>query len=326
MNLSYLFRLLCICSASFFLIHTAVAMMVWAGAPAAIRRCESIRPRRAALLLFTLRLLPPALAAFVVTVLCVPSYLRFEPEAAAERTGLACCIAALLGAAACAISLWHALRGVARSLRCGRQFRREGREIRLAGESSPALLLNADAPLMALAGVFFPRIVVSSSVLQALSNEQLEAALLHERAHRVSHDNLKRLLLLLAPQPFLFSRRFAALEYSWARFTEWAGDDDAAGGNPQRSLSLAAALVSVARLGAVPPPSPFFASLVADGRDLSARVNRLLAPKPLKEGLHPTIRLLAVVANFAVFGILLAAATRPSVLHLAHHLLEELIG
>src|SRR4029077_12109018 len=96
--------------------------------------------------------------------------------------------------------------------------------------------------------------------------------------HRISRDNLKRLLLMLAPGLIPFVNPWQRLERSWARFTEWAADDMAVVGHPGRSLALASALVRVARAGPYPYPPPLVASLVGSGADLAARVNRLLDP------------------------------------------------
>ena len=83
---SYLSRLLLLSeSAAFFLVQAVVHALIALLAPAAIRRAGTMRPRRAARFLLTLRLLPAALAASVVAGLCVPSYLRLEPRVGEEE-------------------------------------------------------------------------------------------------------------------------------------------------------------------------------------------------------------------------------------------------
>lgn len=325
MIFSYLPRLLCLCFASFFLIHAALSLAAWATAPAAIRLGESMKPRFAARLLFALRILPLALAAFVVSTLCVPSYLWFEPRADAERVGIACFVAALLGAVIWAMSVARVARALSISLRHRRQWERAARETLVAGEAVPVFVVESERPLLALAGVVRPRIVVSRGVLDALSQDQIDAAIEHERAHRTSRDNLKRLLLLLAPNVFPFSRGFAALDRGWARFSEWAADDRAAAGNSRRSLSLAAALVRVSRLGVAARSSLFASSLIEDGRDLCIRVDRLLAFDPPAENPRRGTRALLASAALALAGLLAAAITRPETLYAVHRLLEHLI-
>ena len=104
--------------------------------------------------------------------------------------------------------------------------------------------------------------------MNALPAGPLAAALRHEEAHRVSRDNLKRLLLLLAPGLLPGFHGFDVLERNWARFTEWAADDEAVAGDAHLSLYLAAALVRVARMGGAPAPSPLSASFLGDSREL----------------------------------------------------------
>lgn len=325
MTFPYLLRLMCLCLASFFLTHLALCLLVRAVAPLAIRLGGSVRPRYAARLLLALRLFPVAMAAFVVLALCVPSYLWLEPEAGGERVGLACLVAALLGTGVWGMSLARVLRAAVSSLRYTRRCRREGRETRLAAAPFPVLVMEGEAPLMALAGVIRPRVVISQGVLRALSPEQLQTALGHEWAHRTSRDNLKRLLLLLAPGVLPFSQGFAALDRSWKRFTEWAADDRAIEGDPRRSISLASALVRVARMGAAARLSPLVTSLVAGDHDLSARVDRLLGSMPPREEPLGRMRVLLGGASFLMAVSLAAVLLRPATLYSVHRLLEHLV-
>src|SRR6185295_19649787 len=102
---------------------------------------------------------------------------------------------------------------------------RLGRRSTLAGSSEPVWILDSPAPLFALVGVFGSSVAISTRVMNALPAGPLAAALRHEEAHRVSRDNLKRLLLLLAPGLLPGLHGFYALERNWARFAEWAADD-----------------------------------------------------------------------------------------------------
>ena len=202
MTIPYPVRLLCLSLACFYLVHLAVGLAVALAAPRAMRWAERSIARVAARRLAALRLLPAALALFVVGGFCVPSYLWLEPRATVEEVSLPCLAAAVLGLAIWAIPLARAVRGAARSLRHVRECQRLGSLTRLAGESWPAWVIEGAAPCLALAGFVRPRLVISRGVLRALSTEQLQAALRHERAHWTSRDNLKRLLILAAPDVF----------------------------------------------------------------------------------------------------------------------------
>ncbi|NDQ56527.1 MAG: M56 family metallopeptidase [Acidipila sp.] len=325
MIFSYFLRLICLCFSLFFCVHTALGLVAWMVTPAAIRMAEEMRPKFAVRFLLALRLLPVSLALFAVVGLCVPSYLWLEPDASPERVGYACLVSALMGLALWCISLSRVGITLANSIRYTRHCQRTGREICVVGGSSPLLVIEDEGPVLAVTGVLHSQLVVSSAVLRALTTDQLDAALLHENAHRISRDNLKRLSFLLAPELFPFLRCFARLEQDWARLTEWATDDEAARGNPHRAVSLASALIRVARMGPGPKLSLFLVSLVADGRDLSARVERLLCPAPPQERMGRQARVLlgsaCLLAGVAT-GMLMV---RPQTFSSMHRLLEQFL-
>jgi hypothetical protein len=328
--LPYLLRLICLSLAAFFLVHLALGLLVTRCASRAIGRASRLDARAAARFLLILRVLPGAAATLVVTGICVPSYLWLEPESAVEQVGLACLTAAVLGLTILTISMARGLRASRRSHRYIRHCQRVGRRTNLPGEPAPVWVLQSSVerrvehgvPLLALTGLVRPRLVISQSVLSALSDAQLAAALRHEHAHRVSHDNLKRLAMLLSPGLLPLIRGFDELECAWARFTEFAADDRAVAGDGHRSLFLAAALVRVARLGAAAPAPPLATSLLAGGQDLSARVHRLLHPAPARPQQDSRLPVTGAVLALAV---LLAAMLQPAALHGVHQLLEHLI-
>jgi Zn-dependent protease with chaperone function len=323
--LPYLARLACLCLAAFFLAHVALGVMVSALTPWALRLAKRMSPGTAGRFLLAMRLLPAGFAVFLVAGLCAPSYLWLEPEAAAEPTGLPCLAAALMGLAVWGLSGVSAARALVRSLRHIRQCRRVSREMRLPGERSAAWVIDGAAPCVMLAGIVRARLVISRGVVAALSAEQLSAVIRHERAHGHSRDNFKRLLVLLAPGLLPFVDGFRSLERAWARTAEWAADDRARAGNARRALSLAEALVRVARLGSRPPVPVLATSLLADGHDLSERVDRLL--RPTAPSARPSRRqpILAASAALLLASALAAVMIHPATLYSAHEFLEFLI-
>lgn len=325
MSSAYILRLVTLCLASFFIVQAALSLIARALAPAAIHTANRMRPRAAARLLLALRLFPAGIGLLAVCVLCLPSYLLLEPHASAEKVGLACSLAALLGAAVWAGAMFRVLRAAGASWRCARDWQRIGKPFRLPDEVADILVVDDEAPLLALAGVFRPRLVASRAVLERLSPDQLNAALRHESAHHASRDNFKRLLLLLAPDALPFIRGFASLERAWSRFTEWAADDRAVEGDAGRSLSLAEALVRVSRMGSSPRPSPFLSTLVPDDGDLSARVDRLLQPARAPEKSRRPMQFLAAGATLAAAGLLTFVLLQPVTFYAVHRLLEHLV-
>jgi len=277
-TLSYALRLVCLSFASFFLLNAAASMLVWLLSDFLIRSAEKTVPRSAARFLLAVRLLPFFFGALFVLALCIPSYLWLEPHATAERVGSLCILFGILGAGLFFISATRAARAVLASVRHVRLCSAAVLQHPASGAPSDLVVVDAKAPLLAMSGVLRPRLLVSQVVLDGLSPDQLGVVLSHELAHRRSRDNFKRFLFLLAPDLLPFLHPLRDLERTWSRFSEWAADDEATAGDPLRAVSLAAALVQVARLGASPELPYLSTSLLADDRDLSLRVERLLCP------------------------------------------------
>ncbi len=72
MALPYLLRLLCLCFATFFIVHAASAILVWIGAPAAFRVAQHSKPGFAAKFLFLFRMFPFALTSVCSAGLLYP--------------------------------------------------------------------------------------------------------------------------------------------------------------------------------------------------------------------------------------------------------------
>src|SRR5205814_8311519 len=108
----------------------------------------------------------------------------------------------------------------------------------------------------------------------------------------------------------------------WSRFTQWAAHEHAVAGNPHLSLSLAAAVVRIAGMGGTPAPARFSVSFLADGSDLTARVDRLLRPAI---AIPATKRMPAIAAALTFAAAFLAASLHPATLESAHRLMENLL-
>jgi hypothetical protein len=159
---------------------------------------------------------------------------------------------------------------------------------------------------------------MSAAIRVAFAPDELAVAVRHEEAHIRSRDNLKRLLLIAAPDVLPFRRGFGSLDECWRRLTEWATDDDAVGGSPERALSLASALVQAGRLRTQILKIPLVTPLLADAGDLRARVERLL------EGQHSRVCAPRFGRSFGCLVIAAVAACQPAALPLVHRFLELL--
>jgi Zn-dependent protease with chaperone function len=326
MTLSYFLRLLCLCLATFFIANAALGLAVRFFESSIIRFSDKLRPRAAARFLLAVRALPAALAALIVLGLCLPSYLWLEPNATNERVGVVFVSFSFLGVLICAIAAGRAIRAVSSTSNFIRICEKSGRRVNLPGESLPALVLEGESTILATVGILNPQLVISRKLLNVLSTEQVAAAARHEQAHRSSRENLKRLFLLLLPDIIPFSRVHSALDHAWAKFSEWAADDSAVGGDSGNSVSLAEALVGVARAGAPARLAPLCTSLVPTDQVLAARVDRLLRAPVTQEQPVPRrrIRALAIPMILVTSAVLVVLLIQPATLHSVHQLLEKL--
>jgi len=302
MTLSYQWRLLSLSAAVFFLVNLAAGAAVAALAPLAVGWAGRLSSRQAARFALALRLLPGALAAVVVLLVCVPSYVWLEPGSGLEYTGGGCLAAAAMG-----VALW--VSSIVRICRAAIRTRR---------------MVRTNPPCLALAGVVRPRLLVSNDVLRVLTHEQLAAALAHERAHWTSRDNWKRLLILAAPGVLPFCNGLARLERAWARFSEWAADDVVAR-DECSSLSLAAALVRVARLQSRAPGMPLAIPLLGELPDLTVRVQRLLEPAQQIPTAQRRPGVLCSGLCACVGAAMVAVLLNPTTLETTHRILERLM-
>ena len=306
MTLSYVLRLATLSFASFFLVAAAASAAIAAYSDRLIRFAGRMEARWAARVVFTLRIVPAALAMIAVIGLCIPSYLWLEPSAESEDVGVLGSIAALAGAAMVGRSIARGRRAIVEMQRYVAGLR--GKEMRIAGGT--AVAIEGRRTTVAV-GLLRPVVFVSRDVVAALSEEQLELAILHERSHARARDNLKRLAMMLAPSAFSLRK----IEQAWRRFAEWAADDAAVAGDRARSLALAETLVRVARIGAHREAALATPLL---GEDFSARVERLIEGPAQARAPRWEPAALACVAA----GALLA---RPSTLGMVHRVLEKLI-
>jgi beta-lactamase regulating signal transducer with metallopeptidase domain len=280
------------------------------------RRIPAATPAERAAALLRLRLLPAALAlsgaAFTVT-----SYLLFEPRGNHEDIGII-----LLALAALAMILGSA--AVVRTLQLSRATRnvcqgwlRTAEPVSLPGARVPALAVASSFPIVAVVGMFRPRLIVARSVLTACTPEEMATIVAHEQAHLAARDNLRRAMFLLAPDVLGWLPLSGRLLADWREATEEAADDAAAASSGERRLLLAQALIKVARLA--PPgsrPTALPASALYDGESIERRVRRLLAP-PRVDRPARTAWQRAAVAGFVLGACGLAIGGVQAILELA---------
>lgn len=198
-------------------------------------------------IIFGLRVGPLAAALVFVFAFVVPAYLLHEPENSGEVVSgklalmaLASFVAFIL-AALRVLRTWHVTRQVASSWQEGAV------RIEIDGIGVPVFRIVHPFPVMAVIGIFRPRLFIATQVLGLLDPNELKAAIAHEKAHLSSHDNLKRTILQICRDLVIvpFGKN---LDRAWAENVESAADECAANSKPHAALDLASALVKLARI------------------------------------------------------------------------------
>jgi Zn-dependent protease with chaperone function len=283
-----------------FALYAAAAAMV---APQMLRGPWAARSPRLAISLWLV--LPVSwVAAVVLAILAAtaPFTLTWAGPPRADTQSLLAGQAVPGGQAAAAAGLLLAAAVVVRAAGCvtwelhrGRRARREHAVMVAAtgrpGHEPGVALLDHDAPAVYCTPRGRYRIVISSGALAALTPQQLDAVLAHERAHlRFRHHLVLALATALArafPNVPLLTQAQSQLPV----LAEMAADDTAA--RRHRPEDLAAALVVLANAGARP------ATLAASGPEAIARLQRILATQQPGKG---------VARLAAVAGLIPAAA------------------
>ena len=251
--------------------------------------------------LFLLRMLPAIGSASLVLGVILPAFWSFEPRATSERAGPALLVFVVLAAALVAAGWHRAIVSWLHTRRLERAWKTAAVRSAYPGLPVRAYRVPSELPLAALVGIFRPRLFVSDSFLGALSANERQAVLDHEAGHLRSLDNLKRLVMKLAPDWLSFSSVGREIELAWAISAEEEADDHAAGPDRARGLDLGSALIKASRLM---PMSAASASSFCDGAPIARRVERLLNDRPPHRGPLPTI-----APRFAfLLAVLVAAA------------------
>jgi Zn-dependent protease with chaperone function len=316
---TYLVRLLILCFASFFLVHLALGFLSLYLFPSFARTFASATPQWASRISIALRLAPACLSIFAVLCVCVPSYLRYEGNLTTEEVGWPSLVLAALG-------LLIGLLASARAVRAILQSSALSKDLRAAKDPNYWYLVSKDDafPSMALVGLLEPRVVISPGVLETLTTEQFQATLDHERAHRSSNDNLKRLFILLAPDLFPFVRSFRRMEDHWNRYSELSADDLATRGRPDRSIALAEALIKLAKFEGGQLSPPLVSGLFSASDGLTLRVERLLRPETPPQP-SPRLQALFWAGPFLLLFSSALLFLRPQLFEGVYHLLEAFL-
>ena len=239
------------------------------------RRVKGTAAQRASRLA-DLRLLP-SMAALTASVVVAAAFLAFEPQWDGEDVGAAVPLLAALAMLLLGTAAWRGVQLIRTTRAVIGDWLRTAEPISLPGISVPAFAVSSEFPIVTVVGLRHPRLIIARSVLDSCSDAELRAILAHEQGHIDRRDNLRRLLIWIAPDILNWLPVSETMFAAWREAAEEAADDEAVrcGADGTR---LAAALVKVARLAAGSHhQSPMPASALYRGESLERRVRRLLA-------------------------------------------------
>lgn len=234
------------------------------------------RSERTSGTLFALRWSPTVVSIIFVALFFFPAFLWHEPRQTAETVS-----PAMLGLTGACVFLLVAgpLRGLLSTLATRRLVSRwevGATRVVLPGTAVPALAVDEAFPLVALVGIWKPRLFVARQVLARCTRAEIAAIVSHETGHVHHRHNLMRLLLRSCPDVLAFTPFASAVERAWSEASDRDADDYAARGGA--GLELASALVRVARLVHSRDPRRVPVTALYEGDDVAIRVRRLLEP------------------------------------------------
>jgi Zn-dependent protease with chaperone function len=281
MLLSYWLRLICLALFSLGMVQVTIHLLLWIVMPLAETSIDRMTARSQERIYFAIPVASHVVALLLTLLIVMPQYLRDETNLLRERVGIVCVAVALVVAVR---YLYCILRAAQLLLQMRRDHKRDDAPVVLAGGA--LVHISADMhPLLAVTGLFSPRIVLSQQLLAdpAFSPQLLEMALAHESAHVLHHDNLKHFVLA----SLALSRR--AMEgplRRWRYAAENAADDDAVYDSSSRAILLAETLLVAARAVQPQRASALYLDLLPHEEELDKRIGRLLRDE---SRLAPTI-------------------------------------
>ncbi len=306
----------------------ATASVVW---NAVSRYVDGVSAELRAQVIFGLRILPVAVAVILVAGFVVPAYVLYEPYGTNETVSLKLASLAIVSSLGVGFAVYRVLRSLYMTRRLIQNWLSSAEEIRFDGVGVPVFRFDHRFPVVAVVGIFRPRIFVAAKVLDALEGPELRATLEHELGHLAASDNLKRGLLRICRDMLIFPFG-KQLDAAWSDNAEAVADEFAARRNTSAAINLASSLVKIAKLipeGTSPalPASSYI--LEEHVGDVSSRVRRLLqlssSPAPSSgifgSGIMPF--LFACAPAIAALSVL--PFTNPKLLLSTHEAIETFV-
>jgi Zn-dependent protease with chaperone function len=252
----------------------------------------NVRARR----LLQLRFVPSAGAAMITLGIITPAFAIHEPAGQDEAMGPALALLSLITLCQLGASLFVAARSAYLTQRLERNWLRSAS--RLEAGDMPAFVIDSPSPIVALVGVFSPKLLAARTIVDACSPAELASIIGHEQGHLQAGDNFKRWLMAALPDTLRWTPIHKEIVSAWHLAAEDAADDTATAGDATARAELAALLLKVIRLAPRPLWDVAVVSPFVENDGLDRRVRRLLRPElepPAPLALAPLIAIVAIV-------------------------------
>lgn len=230
-------------------VASLLASMIWRVLQS---RAQNWSAGKRAQWLFALRIFPGLTALICVAALLIPAYITHEPRHQTEEVTLKLAALASISAVGLLLALWRGLAAWMATHNLVKNWIVNSEAIKpdqmSFSATIPAYRLRHQFPVIAVVGVFRPRLFIAEHLFDLLTPEEMTAAIAHECGHLSARDNLKRILLRICRDVLTIVPCGRLLDREWAEASEAAADEFAAERGSQSALDLAAALVKIARM------------------------------------------------------------------------------
>ncbi len=281
--------------------------------------------------LFLLRVLPLTLAIVVTFGIIFPAFLLFEPDNPKETIGPKMAIVVLISAFGLAAAMYRIVASWLKTRALIGDWMVTSKPVEIEGVSMPAYKLKHPFPVLAVVGIFRPRIFVAEQVFTELDTPELVAALSHEAGHISSFDNLKRVAMRVCRDLLVFPLG-RSLDNGWLLAAESAADEYAAvRGGSGYALDLASALVKIGRITPLEQTQrlPIAAYLIEpDDTSLAQRVEGLLTFADRPFGVtkrSPYLTMMFWSAVVLTIGATVLILTSTPLLEIVHQVTESVL-
>jgi Zn-dependent protease with chaperone function len=300
---------------------------LWSLIERPMRGCSA---RTRAEVLFAMRVGPPTFAVISVAALLIPSYIVYEPYSTNEFVGKKLGALAIVSAVGLTLAFWRGFRSWLATRSLLRKWLDAATPIQLAEIDVRTFRMPHSFPIIAVVGMFRPRLFIAERVIESLSQEEMVAAIAHECGHLAARDNLRRTLIRVCRDMLAIIPSGRSIDRAWSENAEAAADEYAADRGSAVALNLASALIEIARMvpAGARPSMPAGAFILGDEtHGVMGRVNRLLAlavagrrqPKPIFISWAERIGLSMLL------GALILALTNTHLLASVHVAMEHVV-